>query len=175
MRIAILGNSGSGKSTLARWLVDRSRVMLLDLDNLAWEPGQTAVARSNEAAVSDVIAFCSEHPSWVLEGCYANLIRAALPFAPILVFLDVGVEQCMSNCRSRPWEPHKYTSKAAQDERLPFLLTWVREYYIRDGEMSHAGHVASYRGYSGPKYLFTSAPVLDPPQSEILAWLSAAN
>jgi len=87
-------------------------------------------------------------------------------------FLDPGEERCISNCRSRPWEPHKYASKAAQDERLPFLLTWVREYYVRGGEMSHSSHAATYAAYVGPKYLFTRAPVLDPPQAEILAWLS---
>jgi len=113
MRIAILGNSGSGKSTLARWLGDRSGAALLDLDTVAWEPNKVAVATAEDASVSSVSAFCTSNTSWVLEGCYANLIRAALPFMPILVFLDPGEERCISNCRSRPWEPHKYASKAA--------------------------------------------------------------
>ena len=172
MRIAILGNSGSGKSTLARWLGDRSGAPLLDLDTVAWEPNKVAVGRAEDASVSYVSAFCTSKTSWVLEGCYANLIRAALPFMPILVFLDPGEERCISNCRSRPWEPHKYTSKAAQDERLPFLLTWVRQYYVRGGEMSHSSHAATYGAYVGSKYLFTRAPVLDPPQAEVLGWLN---
>ena len=172
MRIAILGNSGSGKSTLARWLGDRSGAPLLDLDTVAWEPNKVAVATAEDASVSSVSAFCTSNTSWVLEGCYANLIRAALPFMPILVFLDPGEERCIANCRSRPWEPHKYASKAAQDERLPFLLTWVRQYYARGGEMSHSSHAATYAAYIGPKYLLSRAPVLDPPQAEVLAWLS---
>jgi adenylate kinase family enzyme len=171
MRIAILGNSGSGKSMLACWLAGRGGAPLLDLDTVAWESGKATVARPEDAAVSDVNAFCTRNGSWVLEGCYANLIRVALPYTPILVFLDLEEEQCISNCRARPWEPHKYTSKAAQDERLPFLLTWVRQYYVRDGEMSHSSHAAAYAGYLGPKYLLTRAPILDPPQTEILAWL----
>jgi adenylate kinase family enzyme len=172
MRIVILGNSGSGKSTLACWLADRSGAPLLDLDTVAWEPNKGAVARPEDAATSDVRTFCANYASWVVEGCYANLIRAVLPFSPTLVFLDPGKTQCISNCRSRPWEPHKYTSKAAQDERLPFLLTWVRQYYSRGGEMSHFSHAATYAAYLGPKYLFSRAPVLEPPQAEILAWLN---
>ena len=127
MRVAILGNSGSGKSTLARWLSDRSGASLLDLDSVAWEPDRVAVSRPEAAAASDVQAFCSSFASWVVEGCYEKLLRMALPFAPILVFMDTGEEQCISNCRSRPWEPRKYPSKAAQDERLAFLLNWVHE------------------------------------------------
>jgi adenylate kinase family enzyme len=172
MRIVILGNSGSGKSTLARWLAARSDAPLLDLDTLAWEPGQIAVARPAAAAVPDVQSFCSAHTAWVVEGCYADLIRAALAFAPVLIFLDPGAQRCLANCRSRAWEPHKYASKAAQDERLAFLLTWVRAYYARAGELSHAGHVATYEAYRGSKQWLRQPPLLDPPAAEVLALLA---
>src|ERR1035437_5225817 len=80
MRIAILGNAGTGKSTLAKWLVERSGASLLDLDSVAWEPGQVAVQRSETAAEEDVRAFCAASDDWVVEGCYANLVRVALTF-----------------------------------------------------------------------------------------------
>ncbi len=156
MRIAVLGNSGSGKSTLARSLAERSGAPVLDLDTVAWEPGQIAVARSPEAAQSDVRAFCSSHEQWVLEGCYASLVNVALEFSPRLLFLNPGEEQCLANCRSRPWESHKYASKQEQDERLSFLLSWVSEYYRREGEMSLAGHSACFDAYSGAKEELTS-------------------
>jgi adenylate kinase family enzyme len=149
--VAILGNSGSGKSTLARALAARSNAALLDLDTIAWEPGKIAVARSIEAASADVRAFCSGEPRWVLEGCYASLVAVALEFRPCLIFLNPGMAQCLANCRARPWESHKYASKQQQDERLEFLLTWVREYYSRDGDMSLAGHRACFDTYSGPR------------------------
>ena len=168
MRIAILGNSGSGKSTLAKWLVERTGATLLDLDSVAWEPGQIAVQRPESAAEADCRAFCSANEDWVVEGCYANLVRAALDFAPQLVFLNPGEAQCISNCKSRPWEPHKYSSKAEQDERLSFLLSWVAEYYTRDGEMSLSAHTECFRAYTGPKHELTMAPVLNPPCAEVL-------
>jgi adenylate kinase family enzyme len=171
MRIAILGNSGSGKSTLARWLAARSDAPLLDLDTLAWEPQKIAVARPAAAAVRDVQSFCAANASWVVEGCYADLIRAALEFSPLLIFLDPGEAQCLANCRTRAWEPHKYGSKAAQDERLPFLLAWVGAYYARAGELSHAGHVATYAAYQEPKHRLTEPPCLNPPAAELVALL----
>jgi len=153
--IAILGNSGSGKSTLARSLASRLDAAQLDLDTIAWEPGKIAVARPADLAASDVRAFCSRE-RWVVEGCYASLINVALEFSPFLVFLNPGEAQCLENCRARPWESHKYASKQEQDERLEFLLSWVREYYSRDGDMSLAGHRACFDAYSGRKVELTS-------------------
>ncbi|HEU5136855.1 MAG TPA: hypothetical protein VFU13_17035 [Steroidobacteraceae bacterium] len=151
MRVAILGNSGSGKSTLACSLATRSGAALLDLDTVMWEPGQIAVARSPDAAKADVRAFCTRHEHWVVEGCYASLVNEALNASPFLLFLNPGVEQCLANCRVRPWEPHKYPSKQEQDERLAFLLSWVREYYTRTDDMSLMAHRACFDAYSGAK------------------------
>ena len=169
MRIAIIGNSGSGKSTLALWLANRAGVPLLDLDTVAWVPGQIAVPRPASEAQEAVRDFCTANANWVVEGCYANLVAASLTFAPTLIFLDPGEEACLAHCRNRPWESHKYASKEAQDERLPFLLSWVGDYYRRDGDMSHAGHAACFDGYVGPKQVLRSALSLDPPSSEALA------
>jgi adenylate kinase family enzyme len=172
MRIALLGNSGSGKSTLARWMAGRAGAAMLDLDTVAWEPGQVAIARAPEAAVADVRAFCSRNDTWVVEGCYASLVTVALEFSPRLLFMNPGEAQCLANCRARPWEPHKYASKAEQDERLAFLLKWVSEYYTREGDMSLSGHRRCFEGYAGPKAEITAQPRLDPPADEVLFWLS---
>lgn len=170
MRIAILGNSGSGKSTLAQWLARQTSAALLDLDTLAWDPGQIAVARPVSLAEAEVRHFCQTHAAWIVEGCYANLVNATLPFAPRLVFLDPGLETCIANCRTRPWEPHKYASKVEQDKHLAFLLDWVAEYYQRDGAMSLTAHAALYEAYQGPKHQLTRTAQLQPPAEQILAW-----
>ena len=170
MRIAIIGNSGSGKSTLARWLASRAGAPILDLDTVAWEPGQIAVSRSADAAARDVQVFCAVHESWVIEGCYADLVGVALAFAPRLVFLNPGETRCITNCRSRPWEPHKYASKAEQDEHLQHLLAWVGQYYSRGGEMALSSHAALFAAYEGRKSELNCMPVLEPPSAELLAW-----
>ena len=151
MRVAIVGNSGSGKSTLASEITAAHTVVSLDLDTVAWEPGTIAVPRSAEASARDVTAFCSSRDRWVVEGCYAGLVQETLEHSPILLFVDPGVDACLANCGRRPWEPHKYGSKAEQDEKLEFLLSWVREYYSRDGDLSLTRHESLFEQYRGPK------------------------
>lgn len=151
MRVAIVGNSGSGKSTLAGQIAAAHVIPSLDLDTVAWEPGKVAVARTPEAAADDVSAFCSANERWVVEGCYGTLVEQALAYSPILLFIDPGVEACLANCQSRPWEPHKYASKAQQEEKLEFLLSWVKGYYSRDDELSLNAHRTLFESYRGLK------------------------
>lgn len=156
MRIALIGNSGSGKSTLAHQFAAAHALPMLDLDTVAWEPGKVAVARDAGAAVRDVQAFCEASASWVVEGCYAGLVHAALAYLPVLLFLEPGAEACVANCRGRPWEPHKYVSKQVQDQHLEFLFAWVREYYSRAGDLSLTAHQALFDEYRGPKHKLTA-------------------
>jgi adenylate kinase family enzyme len=156
MRIAIFGNSGSGKSTLAQAFAATYGLRALDLDTVAWEPGQIAVPREHKTAVGDVSRFCKSHRSWVVEGCYGKLIEATLPHAPLLLFIEPGLEACLANCRSRPWEPHKYVSKHEQDVKLDFLLAWVSQYYTRQDDLSLAAHQALFEAYRGPKHKLTT-------------------
>lgn len=148
-RIVIIGNSGSGKSTLAAALAAEYDIPGLDLDTLAWDA--PAVRRALPESIALLRAFIDSRDEWVLEGCYADLVQAALPFATELRFLNPGVDVCVENCRSRPWEPHKYSSKEEQDARLEFLIDWVRQYETRDDEFSLAAHRRLYASFSGTK------------------------
>lgn len=68
-------------------------------------------------------------------------------------------------------EPHEYASRAEQDERLAFLLSWVRDHYVREDDLSLAGHRRCFEDYAGPKVELTTQPVLEPPAPELLSWL----
>jgi adenylate kinase family enzyme len=173
VRIAIIGNSGSGKSTLARELGARLELAILDLDGVAWEPGKIAVARDQTAAESDVAGFCDSYPRWVVEGCYAGLIGTALQRSPVLLFVEPGVDACLSNCRQRPWEPHKYASKQQQDEKLSFLLQWVTDYYRREGDHSLKSHQALYEGYQGAKRKLTRRVAQGGELDDLHRWISS--
>jgi adenylate kinase family enzyme len=158
MRIAILGNSGSGKSVLAKRLSAGASVPVLDLDTIVWEPNLIAVPRPEARALEDLEKICAGD-RWIIEGCYAHLVRASLRWEPELVFLNPGVEVCLRHCRERPWEPRKYASKAEQDASLAFLFSWVSDYYRRDGSMSLRAHRELFDGYAGRKREVT---VVDP-------------
>jgi hypothetical protein len=94
--------------------------------------------------------------AFVIEGCYEDLIAASLDYLPRLIFLDVPAEVCERHCRARPFEPHKYASLEAQNEKLEFLLQWVRDYYTRAGRMSRAEHLKLFDSYAGPKARYIS-------------------
>jgi adenylate kinase family enzyme len=151
MRILIMGNSGSGKSWRARELAARHGLVHLDLDTIVWEPGRIAVPRSPEQVRADLLAFVTGHEAWVAEGCYGDLVEAALPYCSELVFMNPGREVCLDNNRRRPWEPHKYESMEAQQSKLKFLLEWVGGYYERDDAMSYACHRRVFDAYQGSK------------------------
>jgi len=155
-RIVVFGNSGSGKTTLARVLTSRYGLAHLDLDSLAWDsPG---VRRSLTESASAIRDFIDENSEWVIEGCYGDLLEQVLPYASEMRFLNPGVEACIANCRARPWEPEKYPSKEAQDQKLEFLLDWVREYESRTDEYSLARHRELFEGFRGPKVELPSLP-----------------
>jgi len=160
-RFAILGNSGSGKSTLAATLASRYMAPCLDLDTVAWQPGTVGVPRAPAEAVAEVQRFCAVNHSFVIEGCYENLIAAAFPYSPRLVFLDIDLEVCERHCRARPYEPHKYATAVAQNERLEYLLAWLRNYYTRSGPVSHVEHVKLFESYSGPKIRLSQELMVD--------------
>ncbi len=155
-RIVIIGNSGSGKSTMAKELVTAHSLAHLDLDSLAWT--SPAIRRPHEESIALLQEFLDTHPRWVVEGCYASLLEAVLLFASELRFLNPGLEACVRNCRTRPWEPHKFASKEEQDARLDFLLAWVQEYERREDEYSLAAHRRLYESFSGQKREYTSGP-----------------
>ncbi len=160
-RIIVLGNSGSGKSTLARALAATGQVPHLDLDTLAWEPTSPPTRRPLSASIAAITGFMDAHDTWVVEGCYADLLAAAADRCTRLVFLNPGVEACSANCRARPWEPHKYPSPEAQDQNLGMLLAWVRDYETRGDECSLQAHRRLFDRFAGEKLEATSRPELD--------------
>lgn len=152
MRVVILGNSGSGKSTLARSLAGASGAPVLDLDTVAWQPITGTPIRRPSAELREILqAYCKANRDWIIEGCYGDAAEILLARRPELILLNPGEATCLRNCRDRPWEPHKYATKAAQDANLDYLLNWVSAYYQRDDDCSLKRHLAIFEAYKGPK------------------------
>jgi adenylate kinase family enzyme len=151
-RYVLLGNSGSGKTTLAHQLA----LPHLDLDTLAWYPGTPPRRRPLAETEREIVAFIASHDDWVIEGCYADLAALALPHGAELVLLNPGVDACIKNAHSRPWEPHKYATREAQDANLAMLVDWIRGYETREDELSLRAHRALFDGFTGPKRELTT-------------------
>lgn len=92
----------------------------------------------------------------MIEGCYADLLEMVLPDATEIVFLNPGVETCIENARSRPWEPHKYSSPQAQDANLQMLIGWIKGYERRTDEFSYAAHRRLFTDFVGTKREYRS-------------------
>ncbi len=150
-----MGNSGSGKSTLAKRLSTEHSLAHLDLDTLAWLA--TTPPQRAPDGLAKLDAFMTTE-RWVIEGCYADLLAHAAKRCTELVFLNPGVDVCIAHCRARPWEPHKYASKQAQDANLPMLVEWVRAYETRTDEFSLPAHRRLFESFAGVKRELTEAP-----------------
>ena len=127
-RIVIFGNSGSGKSTLAREKAGLLACPHLDLDTVAWEEECSApTRRSLDDSRKLIDPFLKNNENWVIEGCYSDLLELVIPHCTEIAFLNPGIDICATNCRNRPWEPHKYDSPEEQDANLDMLLRWVEQ------------------------------------------------
>ena len=152
----IFGNSASGKSTLAKGLANTYGVAHLDLDTIAWQP-QSPPARMPMAESKALIdAFVNTHTHWVIEGCYSDLLALVTPLASNVLFLNLSANDCIQNAKNRPWEPHKYESKEAQDANLDMLIHWISQYTERTDTFSKAAHEHLFNNFEGNKRMFES-------------------
>ena len=65
------------------------------------------------------------------------------------------ISQCVENAKNRPWEPHKYESKEAQDSNFEMLINWIKDYRKREDEFSYRSHMKFYEGFVGAKFMYT--------------------
>jgi adenylate kinase family enzyme len=155
VRVVLLGNAGAGKSTMALRLIGGRDIPRLSLDEIAWNDGPERKPLSESLDLLD--EFITGNDEWIIEGCYGDLIEAALAHCTELRFLNPGVEACVEHCRQRPWEPEKFPTPEAQDAMLARLIEWVREYDTRDDEYGLRRHRAIFDRFTGTKREYSSA------------------
>lgn len=154
--ILIFGNSGSGKSTLAKELCSSGTLAHLDLDTLAWKPVTPPERMPLEDSAKKIDDFINSTQNWVIEGCYSDLLQMVISKSTEVIFMNLPVETCKINARNRPWEPHKYKSREAQDANLEMLLDWIAQYTERDDGFSLASHERLYKNFRGKKKMYVS-------------------
>jgi adenylate kinase family enzyme len=154
MKIILLGNAGAGKSTMARRIIGDSPVPRLSLDQIAWDVGPKR--KPLELSLRLLNDFIQSNKEWVIEGCYSDLVEAALPHCTELRFLNPGIEVCVAHCHRRPWEPEKFSSPEDQTAMLAQLVQWVREYETREDEYGLKRHRQVFDRFPGRKREYTS-------------------
>ena len=155
-KIVIFGNSGSGKTTLAKRLVAQYQLAHFDLDLVAWQPGNPPKRASVSDSFASIDSFCAAQNSWVIEGCYADLIEYVCDRANHMIFINLPIAQCISNAEQRPWEPHKYSSKHAQDQNLAMLIEWITDYDNRQDSFSKQAHLSLFENFKATKTMRVS-------------------
>ncbi|MCG8382159.1 MAG: shikimate kinase [Gammaproteobacteria bacterium] len=149
MKTVLLGNAGAGKSTLSRKLTEAKAAVTLSLDELAFAGGTER--RPLEDSVTEAMSFIRANESWIIEGCYSDIIAPLLPFDERLIFLNPGVEACVHHCKARPWEPEKFESSESQGSNLENLIAWVREYESREDEYGLKRHRELFESFQKSK------------------------
>jgi len=121
----------------------------LSLDEVAFQDG--AERRPLSDSIADVRRFMADNESWIIEGCYADIIEAILGNCEEFIFLNPGVDVCIAHCRARPWEPEKFSSKEEQDDNLENLIEWVAAYESRADEYGLSRHREIYDAFPRKK------------------------
>ena len=127
----------------------------LDLDTLAWKPTSPPERKSIKESAREIQAFTASHKTWVIEGCYTDLLKLVEAQSTEILFMNLPVELCIGNAKARPWEPHKYKTKQAQDDNLSMLIDWIGQYTKRNDTFSYTAHKQFYENYSGSKRMVT--------------------
>jgi adenylate kinase family enzyme len=154
-KILIFGNSGSGKSTLAKKICQTSCLAHLDLDSLAWQATNPPERKEIKESEKGILDFIQSYDNWVIEGCYTDLLELLSEQTDEIIYLNLPVDLCIKNAKSRPWEPHKYASKEAQDANLAMLVDWISQYTERQDTFSKQAHQKFFTEYVGKKSMIT--------------------
>ncbi len=154
-KILIFGNSGSGKTTIAKKLCVELGLVHLDLDTLAWQSTSPPERKPLNKSKIEIDRFINLNESWVIEGCYSDLLELVASKSNEMIFMNLPIDDCIANAKERPWEPHKYKSKEAQDANLGMLINWISQYSIRTDTFSESAHKELYEKYSGKKTMLS--------------------
>jgi putative MATE family efflux protein len=87
-RVVILGGAGAGKSTLARVIGERIGAPVIHLDRCVFGPGWATRDLPEQRRRLDQ---ATQGDRWVVEGVYPELLRALLPQAQTVVWLEQPV------------------------------------------------------------------------------------
>lgn len=92
-RVVILGRGAAGKSTLARRLGEITKLPVIELDKLFWQPGLVPTDRDQWIAVQQKLV---REERWIMDGDLGpyDAVETRLQAADTIIFLDFPLVRC---------------------------------------------------------------------------------
>lgn len=148
-RIFVIGNGGSGKTWLAARLAERLHVPSVHLDDFHWLPNFVGERPRDER--DRLVAEAADDSSWVMEGVYGSILKQVLPRVTTLIWLDLPVDECVSNLLQRG------QTGGGTDEQFEELLDYTRSYGLRQNHLnSFEGHQRLFEMHPFQKFRLSS-------------------
>jgi adenylate kinase family enzyme len=125
LKILIVGVSASGKSTFARNLSDITKLPVIFMDSIMWNPGWEYIG--DEETVEKLVEV-SENPKWIIEGYITKGARTFLfEKADQIIYLDYSPLVCSLRYIKRWWKhrinPRPELEGSPEKFSLKFLRT----------------------------------------------------
>ena len=92
-RVVILGRGGAGKSTLAQRLGELTKLPVIELDKIFWQPGLAPTSRDQWIAVQQKLI---SEQRWIMDGDLGpyDAAETRLQAADTIIFLDFSLVRC---------------------------------------------------------------------------------
>lgn len=102
-RVVVLGPGASGKSTLAVRLGEITRLPVIELDKIFWQPNLVATPRDQWALIQQTLA---AQDGWIMDGDLGpyDAVEVRLASADTVIFLDFSVIRCVWRAARRSRE-----------------------------------------------------------------------
>jgi adenylate kinase family enzyme len=128
-RVVILGRGASGKSTLARRLGAITKLPVMELDKLFWQPGLLPTPRESWAAVQERLAGQAQ---WIMDGDLGPYddVPVRLRRADTVILLDFSLVRCAWRAIARSRERADFWRwlVAYRRKYLPLLLQAIAQH-----------------------------------------------
>jgi adenylate kinase family enzyme len=92
-RVVIIGRGASGKSALAVQLADITRLPVIELDEIFWQPGLVATPSDQWVAIQVELV---KGEKWIIDGDLGpyDVVDVRLRAADTVIFLDFSLVRC---------------------------------------------------------------------------------
>ncbi|MBI2707286.1 MAG: hypothetical protein HYX35_03100 [Proteobacteria bacterium] len=154
-RIIIIGNSGSGKSWLGKVLSQRRKIPLFHMDEIRWDKSGYEIRRLASDINKDLDAI-KKQDQWILEGVFGKMADLCLPFATLLIWLDLPWEECKKNLLSRGPQFENHLNPEEKEKALTKLIEWASEHESREDANSWSFFNTLYSDFKNKKVCLRS-------------------